>query len=291
MKIFQYNNFKRYYGLPVTMRNSIQSEQVEPHIHDYIEIVMVYQGRGLHIIHSADGESIPSAIIRGDIFTILPGEVHSFSHCCDCRLYNICIKHEVLDEFHEHLTGLQYFDAFFNPDREFRVNQLHLSPHEFENAEMILRALQPCITSTRSSRDFALRVKLLDFLLTVFDGDIKGFKNASSVIHERLFQSIAKLEAHPEQKWEVARAAHETGMSVSGYAHKFKELVGLPPGEYALRLKLEKAKQMLVEGELSLEEIAMQCALYDGNYVIRAFKKRFGITPGRYRAVFRGRKA
>jgi AraC-like DNA-binding protein len=287
MKTFIYNDFKRYYGLPVTIRNSEQSELVLPHTHDYIEIVMVEQGRGVHYVHSKDGKSIPNAIIKGDIFTVLPGEIHSYNYCHDCRLYNICIKLELLKEYQHQLAQLMYFDTFFNITRPLQINQLHLSPTEFKNALSILHALQACVTSSRPSRDFALRLKLLDFLLTIFDGDIKGLKNTSTFIDEPLFQAIAKLESNPYQNFDIPQVAISSGMSVSSFAHKFKEVVGVAPGEYSLRLKLEKAKELLLKTNLALDEIALQCSLYNGNYLIRVFKKRYGITPGNFRKISR----
>jgi AraC-like DNA-binding protein len=36
-------------------------------------------------------------------------------------------------------------------------------------------------------------------------------------------------------------------------------------------------------GDLTLEEIAEQCGFTDVYYFIRQFRKRMGITPGRYR--------
>jgi AraC-like DNA-binding protein len=285
MKTFIYNNFKRYYGFPITIRNSEQSELVQPHTHDYIEIVMVAKGRAVHYVHLTDGTSIPNAIIKGDIFTILPGEIHSYNYCYDCVLYNICIKKELLDEYKEQLEQLMYFNTFFDMSRPLKINQLHLSPTEFKNAQRILHDLQACVTSFRPSRDFALRLKFLDFFLTIFDGDVKGIKTTSTSVDERLFQAIAKLEANPYQHFDIKQIALNNGMSTSSFAHKFKEVVGVPPGEYSLRLKLEKAKELLLKTNLALDEIALECSLYNGNYLIRVFKKRFGMTPGNFRKI------
>ena len=208
MRKLIYANLRKSYSLdlPFNIRNTIQCEMFEPHTHDYVEIVMVYQGRGLHIIHSADGTTIPNPIIKGDIFTVLPGEIHSYTNCVNSRVYNICISLELLEEFRKNLAEMEYFDTFFNFSRPFRINQLHLAPGEFKNAESILRTLIPFLSANRPCREFASKVKLLDFLLTIFNGDIKGIKNTGTAINERLFQSIAKLEAHPEQKWDISKA-------------------------------------------------------------------------------------
>ena len=96
------------------------------------------------------------------------------------------------------------------------------------------------------------------------------------------------MENHPEQRFSIARAARESSMSVSGFAHKFKDAVGVPPTEYCILLRLEKSKQMLEKSDLSIEEIAIANGFCDGNYMGRLFRKRYGITPHDYRKLCRG---
>ena len=288
MKCFSYNTF-RYSDLPVTVRDTPQSEYTAPHIHDYIEIAMVRRGSGIHTQYLPDGEKISNTIIKGDIFTILPGEIHSYENCHNYRVYNICMRCDFLGKVRPQLNCLEYFDNFFSSARPGNLNQLHLPPAAFQDAENLLLKLRLLANSPRESREFAVQLTFLEFLLTVFDGGFKGLKSTGKGINERLLHSIARMEAHPEQKWELAQAAHDAGMSLSGYAHKFKDAVGVSPGEYSLLLKLDKARTLLETSELSLAEIALQCVLSDGNYLIKMFKKRFGMTPGKYRSMCRSR--
>ncbi len=269
---------------PVSLRDTTQAESAEPHMHDYVEIVMVWQGRGIHRLHAPDGSVLANAVIKGDIFTVQPGEVHSYAQCRNYRIYNLCVSPKFLAERRKMLSSLEFFDSFLRLDRPFRLNQLHLPPIGFGDAETRLSRLRAVLHSTRPSRSAAVEVALMDFLLTVFDGGVKLWTFSRTEIDEPLFRSIAELEARPEQKFELPSAARDAGMSLSGYAHKFKRLVGMSPRDYSLLLRLDKARRMLENTRLSCEEIAQRTGVYDANYLVRAFKKRFGITPLRYRS-------
>ena len=53
--------------------------------------------------------------------------------------------------------------------------------------------------------------------------------------------------------------------------------------EYYLALKIEKAKQLLRENELSVKEIAERLAFNEPNYFTKTFKRITGMTPTAYK--------
>lgn len=287
IKTFQLEKLRPLENIPVKIRDTYQDESAEAHTHDYIEIAMVHNGRGTHLNHFADGRVISNTIIKGDIFVILPGEVHSYANCRGYRVYNLCIATDFFDRLDKDLCNLKHYHDFFSPDRPQKVNQLHLLPEAFKDAEEKLRRLSMAIRSNMPSNILAIKIALSDYLFTVFDSDSRSWHTPEKDLNSRLFQSIIQLEAAPEKKFDLRSVAKKAGMSSSGYAHKFKEITGVSPGDYCLFLKLDKVRQLLEDKPLSLTEIALICGFTDSNYMIRAFKKRFGITPGAYRSSCR----
>ncbi len=63
----------------------------------------------------------------------------------------------------------------------------------------------------------------------------------------------------------------------------FKEKTGKTIMEYYLGLKIEKAKQLLRENELSVKEIAENLAFNEPNYFTKTFKRITGLTPTAYK--------
>ncbi|MFA6930452.1 MAG: AraC family transcriptional regulator [Lentisphaeria bacterium] len=271
---------------PVMIRDTYQDDGAVFHKHDYVEIALVRQGHSVHRIQSAGGAVLENSIIKGDVFTVLPGEVHSYVKCKHYRVYNVCLAPSFLLDEWESLSKLKHFDAFFNSTRNFNVNQLHLVPVDFLYAELCLKRIWMAQNSSGQSRRLALKISLMDFLLTVFDSSSTPWKKTETKVDETLFLSISNLENHPERPFDLKRITRKAGMSVSGYIQKFKHVVGIPPGEYSIRLRLDMSRKLLETSYLQLADIAQKCGFCDTNYLIRLFKRRFGITPGKYRAHY-----
>lgn len=273
--------------MPVMVRDSLQDRASQPHTHDYVEIVMVYAGYGSHCLQSADGKILTSSIIKGDVFTILPGEVHFYCDCKNFRIYNICVDGAFIETLRDELLTLEHFSSFFAADRPFQINQLHLMPMDFLSVEYLLRQLMRCKCSQQASRYLAFRVTFLQFMLALFDGSDSGWKDSPALVDDRLFALIEKLEEHPERKFDLGELARENGMSISNLAHKFKNVVGISPLEYCNQLRLERVRRQLEETSLTISEIAFANGFSDSNYMVRLFKRKYGIPPAGYRKTLK----
>ena len=73
--------------------------------------------------------------------------------------------------------------------------------------------------------------------------------------------------------------------SKSHISHMFKSSSGMTIRAYANLLKLEDAKKLLSETDLSITEIALDTGFNDVSYFIKLFKKQFGISPLKYRKL------
>jgi AraC-like DNA-binding protein/quercetin dioxygenase-like cupin family protein len=282
-KIIRFDSLWPRGNFPVMVRDTYQDEFAAAHAHDYIEIALVHNGRGTHLNHFKDGKVLDNTIIKGDLFTILPGEVHSYANCKSYLVYNLCIGVDFFRTLYPEVVSLKYFKQFLTPDRPAEINQLHLLPGRFSMAEEKLRRLAMALRSTSPSALLAVKLALTDFLFTVFDDDSGNWKLQENSFNDRLSQSIIQMEEHPERKFDLKTFARQAGMSSSGFSHQFKQVIGVPPGDYCLFLKLDKVRKLLENKSLSMTEVALSSGFSDSNYMIRAFKKRFGITPGNYR--------
>lgn len=275
------------YETPVKIRDTLQGENALAHTHDFIEIVMVHHGKGTHISFPEDDTAVSNTIIKGDVFVLLPGEKHAYADCRRFGVYNICVRKDFFTTLDDELKTLQNFNKFFIPAYHASVNQLHLLPETFYLAHKKIRTLVQAVHSDSPCRTLAIRLALTDFIFTVFGKDSMSYENSASGIAPELFQSIILLEEHPERRFDLPAVAKQAGMSTSGYSHKFKQVTGVSPGDYCLFLKLDKARKLLENKALPLTDVALQCGFSDSNYLIRAFKKRFGMPPGKFRNKIR----
>lgn len=87
------------------------------------------------------------------------------------------------------------------------------------------------------------------------------------------------LENNLEHKISLNDFADFMGISKSTLQRRFKTTFNMNVAEYARWLKLEKSKQYLIEGQLSIGEIAYEAGYdYPANF-ITAFKRQFSISP------------
>lgn len=88
------------------------------------------------------------------------------------------------------------------------------------------------------------------------------------------------------QRWSVASLASSAGMSRSGFAARFKCVLGESPLEYLTRWRMYKAAQLLRESDLKVAKIASLVGYESDAAFNRTFKKIIGEAPGNYRKSF-----
>ena len=72
------------------------------------------------------------------------------------------------------------------------------------------------------------------------------------------------------------------------FARQFKAATGLPPHQYVIARRVERAKQLLQAGTgLSLAEVAADAGFSDQSQLSRHFKRLVGVTPGQFRTPAR----
>ena len=79
---------------------------------------------------------------------------------------------------------------------------------------------------------------------------------------------------------ELARRAH---MSESSLTRMFHRITGLAPMEHVIRVRIARARELLLRGDMRITEAAYECGFNDSNYFSRQFKKVVGMTPRSYR--------
>jgi len=83
----------------------------------------------------------------------------------------------------------------------------------------------------------------------------------------------------------LADFSTEACMSPSHFSRKFREKTGYSPIDYFIRLKIQRACELLETTNLKIREISRRLGYKDQYYFSRIFKKIIGISPNRYRAT------
>jgi AraC family transcriptional regulator len=84
----------------------------------------------------------------------------------------------------------------------------------------------------------------------------------------------------------IARSA---GVHPTHLAREFRRHYGCSPGAYLRRLRIDFACGRLAHSESAFAEVALAAGFYDQSHFTKTFRHFTGMTPSRYRALFRGR--
>jgi AraC family transcriptional regulator len=104
----------------------------------------------------------------------------------------------------------------------------------------------------------------------------------------RLYAVVEYIEEHLDGCPTLAQLAAVVRLNPYHFARQFKAAIGLPPHQYVIARRVERAKQLLQAGaDLSLAEVALRAGFSDQSQLSHHFKRLVGVTPGRFRTPAR----
>ena len=95
------------------------------------------------------------------------------------------------------------------------------------------------------------------------------------------------VSTHVWEDLSVPFVAHHVDMSPSYLTALFHKHLGISPGEYIRRVKLQESKQLIRENKLNFTEIAAELQYSTVHHFSRQFKEKFGMTPSEYAKLVR----
>jgi AraC-like DNA-binding protein len=105
----------------------------------------------------------------------------------------------------------------------------------------------------------------------------------------RRVEAVAReLEETFFEPWTVERAAQRAGLSRRRLTALFRDVTGRSLGERVTELRLAHAARLLASGDHSILGAMFSSGFGDASHFYRLFRGRFGVAPGRWRAVSAG---
>jgi AraC family transcriptional regulator len=104
----------------------------------------------------------------------------------------------------------------------------------------------------------------------------------------RLRAVVEYIEEHLDAGLTLEQMAAAAHLSAYHFARQFKAATELPPHQYVIMRRVERAKQLLEAGtDLSLAEVAAHAGFSDQSQFSHHFKHLVGVTPGQFRTPAR----
>jgi AraC-like DNA-binding protein len=99
----------------------------------------------------------------------------------------------------------------------------------------------------------------------------------------RVGRSLALLHREPSRRWTIDMLARDAGASRTTIAERFTHYLGEPPMTYLARWRLQLGARLLATTQQSVLEIAGRVGYESEASFNRAFRRQYGLPPGRYR--------
>jgi AraC family transcriptional regulator len=97
---------------------------------------------------------------------------------------------------------------------------------------------------------------------------------------------VEYIDSHLDQAISLGQLAALCALSEYHFARMFRESFGLPPHQYVLARRLNRARELLRSTSQPLGEIALACGFASASHFTNRFRQSLGGTPGEYRQAF-----
>ncbi|GAB2847131.1 transcriptional regulator ArgR [Pseudoduganella ginsengisoli] len=98
-------------------------------------------------------------------------------------------------------------------------------------------------------------------------------------LQPKLSEAVTLMEANIEEPLSTDDIAGLVGLSRRQLERLFKQYLGSLPSRYYLELRLQRAKQLLLETNHSIVQVGLMCGFSSGSHFSTAFGALFGNTP------------
>lgn len=113
---------------------------------------------------------------------------------------------------------------------------------------------------------------------------------AGTAKHHRdlILGAAAAIAESPADAPSIDALARQAGYTPDHFTRLFRQHLGLTPRAFILRARIERARELLVESGLSINQIADALGYRDAFFFSRQFKEKTGVSPSEYRAQAAG---
>lgn len=247
--------------------NRIKDNDVSAHYHrNSIEFSIVLEGT--YEFHLNDEVLLTN---QGDMVIAFPNQMHRYS-CIDE------VKGRLVS-FHIDLSSNNIFDLQTQQSDELKTMLTSIDVNYVSIGEDNLALMLDCVEHMIqiNSTDFLIAKNLMVAFIFKIIKEI----GCSGACNGDISQVIKYINKHIYDDLSLVRLSEISGLSVSRFKHKFKEVTGETPNDYIVKQKIFFAKKLLVTNTIS--DVANSLKFSSANYFTVVFKKYTGTTPSKFK--------
>lgn len=224
---------------------------------DNYELVYLLRGEGDITLR---GKAL--RVRAGDLICFRPGDEHSLS----------VSRNPCMEFFGVHFWPAQEGEMLPLPDVLHLDNPLRI--------EAILKEMYELYRQKTYLYKWRLNLLLEQALCEICEAIHQTRAPADAARIRRVLETI---HADPYRAFTMEDFLHQAGVKKTQFLQSFRSVTGTTPKQYLLTLRLEGARDLLLETDLPVAQIAERCGFDDAFYFSRCFRQRFAVSPRSYR--------
>jgi Helix-turn-helix domain len=260
--------------LAVSCRTVVRNDLVDWHAHGHDEFCLVFEGTPT--IGYAGGKIVPQT---DTLFLFKEGEMHGLWYA------GPAIARIWLLEFHVSSVLRTHFYELFERPPEQRI--LKLSALQRQRFSSACQKLAFEKNETGSLSAFAACAWLTLLLVNVtrwlsLNPELE-FADGKEEIDPRCFELWQKIHRYVFQPASTGPLLFGLNPCHDSLRHRFRKIFGISPQGMLIRLRMDRAKELLRTSQLSVKEIAHELGYSRQHDLARAFHKYVGTSPSEWK--------
>ncbi len=256
----------------IIMLKSKNNDGIVPHSHEFIELVYISSGKG---IHNIKGKSY--MVSAGDLFIICTQDNHS--------LYPLS----------EETIPFQWINCIFLP--KFIGFDLSVFPPEcryigtegFETNFIFQSMLQEFQEKKPGYLDIlrGYLIIVLTKLARLIAAEAANGGYTDMKRQKYLKKAVEYIHQNYQEEISLHSISAYLSVSPSHIGKMFRELQGISPVSYIIKYRVEQSCRVLLETSLPVNRVAGEAGFKDVKFYYTVFKRLMGISPGEFRSKYK----
>lgn len=251
------------------------------HWHDEAEIIYVTSGCAKITVWSNT-----YYVQEGDIVILMPHVIHSIEQIDSnhTEYFNVVFHFSLLEKSENNICYEKYLKPFLTHEKTVscyerkgsKLNML-LTPLLFSLIENRRNSYTTCEYLVKSNL-FMIMHYLNQSCMTADKNELVLQLN-----YDKIKTALYHVQNSFSQNITIKNVSALCGFSESHFMKLFKELTGMSFNAYLVNYRLELSAKQLIETNQKIIDIATNCGFNNHSYFTRAFLKKYGLTPAKYR--------
>lgn len=261
----------------ILMKKNARKQDIY-HTHDFAEIVYIYSGEGKQFVGEKEYD-----VKRGSMIFVNCGEIHYFTTPERMTYIEILIKPELIS------------DSIISPDNAFGLLTLtafekmrqSLLPFPFadvggEERRKIEMIILEMLTEYNSNA-YGCQTILSNYLNILFTYIIRHTMSDSQQFRGVPAEIMRYIDEHFSEHLSLSELAKKSFYSPKYFGQVFKKCFDMTLTEYICKKRIEEGKHLLIDTNLSIDEISRKIGWENPTLFYNNFKKYYSLTPHAYR--------